>query len=98
MGMFQQSEGDTVTVVERGVYRQTDLYTRNGYLYAKVGVGFVRLYADGSTSKHTCRIDEVSYEGRLYSDKFGKLCDPSVEGAKALPSERETLLLGKPTA
>lgn len=94
MGMFKQVEGENAIVVENGVFKQTDLYARDGYLYAKTGAGFVRLYADGSTSKAKCRIDVMTFEKALFVDKLGRLCDASVDGAKGLDAPKAQLLLG----
>ena len=94
MGMFQQVEGDCVVLVEGGVYKQTDLYIRDDYLYAKAAGGFVRLYRDGSTSKARCRIETISYTPLLHTDKFGRLCSPSVPHTEELKLEHKTKLLG----
>lgn len=94
MGMFQQVDGENAIIVEGGVFRQADLYTRDGYLYAKTGGGFVRLYADGSTSKAKCRLDVLTFEKTLYADKFGRLCDETATGAKVLDAPKAQLLLG----
>lgn len=95
MGLFQQVEGENVVVYENGAFKQTDLYLRDGYLYAKAGGGFVRLYADGSTSKAKCKLDVLTYDKPLFTDKLGRLCDASVQGGRALGREKEQLLLGR---
>lgn len=82
--MFKELEGDTAVVVIGGVYKQVDLYTRNGFLFCKAFGGFIRLYANGSTSKDKCRIDALSTEKDLFADRLGRLCDASVSGAEAL--------------
>ena len=95
MGLFKEVEGEVAILVEGGVYKQAPLYTRNGYLYAKSNGGFVRLNADGSTTKAKCLLETLTWEGRLAADKIGRLCDPSqVRDALPLPEEKETLLLG----
>lgn len=76
MSFFQQVEGEAAVLVENGVYRQCDIYTRDGYLYAKVGSGFVRLMADGSTTKSRLRLDFMSWTGDLRRDGLGRLCTP----------------------
>lgn len=91
-GMFKQREGDAAVVVENGVFRQTDVYSRSGYLFAKVGPGFIRLYADGSTSKAKCRLDVLHVECRLQQDRFGRLCDDTVAEA-GMRSAPEALVL-----
>ena len=97
MSFFKQIEGDAAILVENGVYKQVDLYSRDGYLFAKIGSGFVRLMADGSTSKHRLRLDFMSFEGELGSDGLGRLVVAGHPKFKALPTEKQTLLLGAPT-
>ncbi len=93
MGMFKQIEGENAIIVEGGVFKQADLYTRDGYLYAKASGGFVRLYADGSTSKAKCRLDVMTFDKPLCADKFGRLCDASESGARSLEKAKEQRLL-----
>ena len=98
MGLFQQLEGAAAVLVENGVYKQVDVFTRNGYIYAKMAGGFVRINADGSTTKDRMRLDTldvVSMEGALGVDPLGRLCDLAVvPGSKPLPQEVTTKLLG----
>jgi hypothetical protein len=93
MAMFKQVEGENAIVVEGGVFKQADLYTRDGYLYAKTAGGFVRLYADGSTSKAKCRLDVLTFDKPLCVDRLGRLCDTSVSDARSLEHEKEQRLL-----
>lgn len=76
MGLFQEVEGEAAVLVEGGVYRQVPVYKRNGFLFAKSGAGFVRLYADRSTSKPKCRLETLTWgeAGRLGRDSLGRLC------------------------
>lgn len=74
MSFFKQVEGEAAILSENGVYKQVDLYTRGGFLYAKVAGGFVRLSRDGSTSKPKLRLDHMSWNGALYADPVGRLC------------------------
>lgn len=94
MGLFIESEGDAAVISMGGVYKQVEVYTRDGYVYAKANGGFVRLLADGSTSKSNCRLDHLVTDMPLFRDAFGKLCTSTVTGAKPLPREQATLLLG----
>lgn len=96
MGMFKALEGQAAVIVENGVYKQADLFTRSGFLYAKVGSGFVRLYADGSTTKAKCRIDALHFDAALMQDRFGRLCDASLPEAKPIASDKAQLLIGGP--
>lgn len=76
MGLFQKVDGEAAIVVERGVYKQGDLYTRDGYLYAATKGGYVRLFEDGSTSVASCRLETLTWSGRLGRDPQGRLVDP----------------------
>lgn len=93
MGLFQQVEGEAAIIVENGVYRQCDIYQRDGYLYAKVGSGFVRLMADRSTTKAKCRLDTLTWTGDLHRDSLGRLCRP-MRGSILLDAAPSGLLLG----
>lgn len=94
MSFFQEIEGEAAVLVENGVYRQVPLYTRDGFLYAKTGAGFVRLMADGATTKAKMRLDYMSFEKPLFRDALGRLCTADVKGAKALEPAKAQLLLG----
>lgn len=96
MGFFKQVEGEAAVVVSNGVYKQCDLYERNGYLYAKVAGGFVRLMADGSTTNAKTRLDTLSWDGPIARDVMGKLCRPEVKGSTVLEGPKAQLLLGAP--
>lgn len=93
MGFFQQVEGEAAVLVENGIYRQCDLYTRDGFLYAKAAGGFVRLMSDGSTTKAKLRLDHMTWSGPLHRDALGRLCAP-MPGSKALDDTKRILLLG----
>lgn len=95
MSFFKHVEGEAAILVESGVYRQVDLYTRDGYLYAKTGAGFVRLMADGATTKAKMRLEHLSWTGPLMRDGLGRLCTTEVSGAKSLEQPNAQLLLGR---
>ena len=94
MSFFVHAEGEAAILVENGVYRQVELFTRDGYLFAKLGSGFVRLMADGSTSKAKVRLDFMTWDGALARDAFGKLCAPTVRGSKDLDDAAVLKLTG----
>ena len=82
---FAILEGDHAILAEKGVYRQCDLYTHNGQLFAKIGGGFVRLNEDGSSSKPHVRLEELATEAPLYRDRFGRLALAPGEGRTRIP-------------
>lgn len=92
-----EPEGQVVVLVDNGIYRQCPLYTFRGHLFARLGSGFVRLAADGSTSKARVRIESMVCDLELHRDQFGRLCDASVSGAKVLDNQNSTKLLGVST-
>jgi hypothetical protein len=95
MGFFTQIEGEAAILVQKGVYKQVDLYRRDGALYAKASGGFIKLFADGSTTSAATRLDTLSYDGPLFKDPLGRLLvDPGIKGAKALESNITQKLLG----
>lgn len=81
--VFMKMEGDLAILQQAGVYKQVDVYTRNdGELYAKLGSGFVRLYASGATSKVGVMLDTLVTEKKLFSDRFDRLCTHARDGRK----------------
>lgn len=97
MGLFQHVEGETAIIVERGVYRQVDVYIRDGILYAKSGSGFIKLNADGSTTKSHARLETLTWDGSpLAKTLYGALCENSRPGAKQLQAPEQLKLLGAP--
>ena len=96
MSFFQQIEGEGCILINAGVFYQTTLWTRDGYLYAKHGAGWVRLMADGATSKAKLRLDFLTLPTPPRRDALGRLCLASVAGAKPMSSEHAVRLLGGP--
>ena len=90
--LFQPLEGDVAVIVERGVFRQCDLYQRAGFLFAKVGSGFVRLHEDGSTSKAHCRLETLATDLPVLRNDLGRLVLPDVAGARPIRDERREML------
>lgn len=89
-----EPEGQVAILVRGGIYKQAALYTRNGYIFAKSGDGFVRLTSSGATSAPSTRIESLVMDFELFEDQHGRLCDASVAGAKAIPVTSRRLLLG----
>lgn len=81
---FKPLEGDLCVIRIKGVYRQCDLYTFNGGLFAKDGGGFIRLKADGSTSKPDAALEHIEIDGPLFKDSLGRLCVVDGDGRKAV--------------
>lgn len=96
MGFFKHVEGEAAIIIENGVYKQVDLYTRDGTLYAKTGGGFIKLMADGSTTKAKVRLEHLSFEGTLFRDRMGRLVAEDRPGAIPLEEKRQQMLLGAP--
>lgn len=71
--VFKQLEGDIITLRQKGVFKQTDLYARGKELFARHGSGFVRIYENGSTSVAGLLWDGLQTERFTTADKFGRL-------------------------
>jgi|WetSurMetagenome_2_1015567.scaffolds.fasta_scaffold354503_2 hypothetical protein len=74
--MFKALDGDTCILVENGVYKVGALFEYNGYLFAKVGGGFVKLFENGSTSKAgrlTLESLQLDAARTLYRDPHGRI-------------------------
>lgn len=82
---FKQLQGETVILVQNGVYKQADLYEWKGGLFAKFSGGFIRLKENGSTTKDGVSIDTLMFDGELRRDKFGRL---AVSGGETLDKGR----------
>lgn len=94
MGFFKEVEGEACVIIHKGTYRQCPVYTRDGYLYAKVAGGFVRLMSDGSTTRTHTRLETISIE-TLTSSSTGKLALEGTPGTKALAAPKAQLLISK---
>lgn len=86
--------GDMAIIVSGGVFKQCKLFTMDGNLFAQDGSGFVRIAADGSTSKASVRIHKLVTDTPLFRDKLGRL---SLEktGNKALTNDHQQKLIGE---
>lgn len=73
MSNFKALEGDTAILCRDGVYTPVDLYTWGGALFAKIAGGYVRLRADGTTSKDKTRLVHLETEYPLFRDRLGRL-------------------------
>lgn len=94
MSLFKELEGDTAIVVSGGVYKQVQIFTRNGYLFAAVSGGYVRLKADGTTSKDKLRLVHIETEVELHKGQFGYLGNSEIADAEPLlPDDTQRLML-----
>ena len=100
MSGFRQREGDFAITSSGGVYKQVDVFERDGFLYVRHGSGFVQVSYDGSTTKATVRVDELNLlDGSLVCNATGRLAfaEANVAGARTLPADRAAKL-GLPAA
>jgi len=94
--MFKRLEGETAVIRIGGVYKVADLYERDGRLFAAAAGGYVRLNANGTTSKDKLAIESLQIDAPLYKDRFGRLCVADADGRSPLmPEEASPLLLPK---
>ena len=92
MSLFKELEGDSAIVVMGGVYKQVPLYTRNGFIFAAISGGYVRLKADGTTSKDKLRIEHLETEVILHRDKFNRLGSSDIPNAKPIAGDCPLLI------
>ena len=59
MDLFTVVEGGKAITVEKGVYRQSDVYERGGRLYAMHRTGFARLLTKNMTTVPNLRWDDI---------------------------------------
>lgn len=71
--IFIEQEGDTVILVQKGVFRQAALFRCGLGIFAKYGSGFVRLYERNGTSSPNVKWDHLSSETPYVFDKFGRM-------------------------
>ena len=93
MSLFQEIEGDVAIVMSGGVFKQVPLYTRNGFFFAAVSGGYVRLKTDGSTSKPNMSLVHIETELALHQDRLGRLGTKNMTDAKPLPGDATTRLM-----
>ena len=67
MKLFQAIPEKQGILRHRGVYKQVPLYRRESVVFAKFGSGFVRLCANGGTSKPDVVWDEIETDRHLLS-------------------------------
>ena len=84
---FKALEGDTVLIVQGGVWKTADLYELDGALFAKFGSGFVRLRYNGTTSKDGVNFHDMATDRQLFQDAHGRLA--VVEGSNRKPATLE---------
>lgn len=59
----------------RGVYRQCEVFTLDGDVYAKTGGGFIRLSESGTSTSH--RVHKIVSNQPFQPDKLGRLRLPA---------------------
>ena len=86
-GLFKVLEGENAVLVQGGVYKVCDVYTRNdGELFAAFGGGYIRLKSNGTTSKDKVYLNTLTFGG-LYADRFGNMSVTGGGDRKLLPEE-----------
>ena len=94
MSLFKELEGDTAIVAFRGVYKPAPLFIRNGFLFAAISGGYVRLKSDGTTSKDKLYLVHLETEVALHKDNLRRLGNSQIPDAKPLQDDdTERLLL-----
>lgn len=94
MSLFQIVENEKAILSNAGLYIQTDIYKLDGVLYAKLGSGYVRLYADCSTSKPKVRLVRLTGPMDIKRTPNSHLCLPEAENSTALHGHHRNVILG----
>ena len=92
--MFKEITGAQALMKQGGVFKPAKLYEFKGALFAAAAGGYVRLYADGATSKDKLNFGELHYDGPLTRDRFNRLRTDSEGTAVADFTRINTKLLG----
>lgn len=80
--LFNKIEDAYVILTKKGgVWQQSDVYQRNGYLYSRYGSGFIRLTSAGTSNPDTLW-EEIDLPFDYTLDSMGRLRNP-----EALKSE-----------
>ena len=85
MSGFNKLEGEFAVTVSNGIYKQVDVYERNGYLYVQQGSGFIQVNHTGGTTSPKVRLDELNIETPIAMSKLGRLC---IKGHAGIPEQR----------
>lgn len=98
MGFFKKVEGSAAIIVSNGVYKQVDVFERDGFLFCASSGGFIRLMHDGSTSKAKTTLNFMAWDGPLYRSRTGTLCTEAANQNNRIPlaEEKKQLLIGAP--
>lgn len=88
--MFKHIEGDVAILKQGGVYKTADLYEWRGGLYAKAAGGYVRLNANGTTTRDGVNIESLVCDKPLFKDRFGRIELTPGAGSKALMLDATT--------
>lgn len=82
--MFKKIDDAEAVIVERGVFRPAEAYTRDGAVFVKAKGGFVRVKQDMSTSHPDVKLDAFHYDGPLFLGQFGRIYAEPGAGRKKL--------------
>lgn len=92
---FRKLDGEFAITKQDGVFRQADVYERNGYLFVAHGNGFVQLQSTGGTSSPKVNLDELNMTTPVAMNPTGRLCiegHPAVSEQKPLPDNKHYLI------
>lgn len=91
--MSKKLEGDTAIIRQGGVFKPADLYEWQGNLFAKAGGGYVRVLANGTTSKDGLEMVHVATDVQLYVGKFDRIAVEAGPGRKKIGLSSDGVLL-----
>lgn len=70
---FSQVPEAFVVTLEKGIYRQTELYEKEGKLFAKQKGGYIVLFNDGKTSVPSVKWEGINGAGYKKKSTYGRL-------------------------
>lgn len=75
--MFTIIEDGYIVLVKRGLYKPAKVYSRNGYIFAAYGGGFIRLSKnEGATSIPDVKYEDLVLPFQPKADSIGRLLMP----------------------
>lgn len=72
-GLFHILDGDAVVLYRKGTFRQSEVYQRNGELFAKHSGGFIRLLHGGHTSLPDMMWEDLHISAGYSKGPLGRL-------------------------
>lgn len=94
---FVEVEDAVAILVSKGTYYQSKVFERLGFIFVKVGSGFLKLYANGGTSSTKYRLEDLDPGSLVLGrDSLGSLLAVSFGDPRELEVQKVPLRLEAP--